>query len=230
MEIVNAYALVGSYRGAAALCGTTHKTVKRVVSQRDGAERRPREVVCNTTVVAALIADRVRASDGRISAKRLQPIVEAAGYAGSPRNLRRAVAAAKAAWKRQRRTYRPWIPVPGEHLVIDWATEAGREIFCAVLAWSRYRFVRFAEDQTRQTTLALLAEGFAELGGVPPAVVLSDRMACLKAGVVANVVVPHPEYVRLAMFYGFKPDFCEGADPESKGVVSTWPATSRPTC
>ena len=57
------------------------------------------------------------------------------------------MAAAKAERKRQRRTYRPWVPVPGEHLVIDWATEAGREIFCAVLAWSRYRFVRFATDQ-----------------------------------------------------------------------------------
>jgi hypothetical protein len=44
-------------------------------------------------------------------------------------------------------------------------------------------------------------------------------MACLKAGVVANVVVPHPEYVRFATFYGFKPDFCEAADPESKGMV-----------
>ena len=218
MEIVNAYALVGSYRGAAALCGTTHKTVKRVVTERDGTERRSREVVRNTAVVEALIADRVRASDGRISAKRLLPVVTAAGYTGSARNLRRAVAAAKASFKRHRRTYRPWVAVPGEHLVIDWVTEAGREIFCAVLAWSRYRFVRFASDQTRQTTLALLAECFAELGGVA-AVVLSDRMACLKAGVVANVVVPHPEYVRIATFYGFKPDFCEGADPESKGVV-----------
>jgi transposase len=218
MEIVNAYALVGSYRGAAALCGTTHKTVKRVVNQREGAQRMPREVVRNTAVVEGLIVDRVRASDGRISAKRLLPIVAAAGYRGSARNLRRAVAAAKAEWKRQRRMYRPWVPVPGEHLVIDWATEAGREIFCAVLAWSRYRFVRFASDQTRQTTLALLAECFAEVGGVP-AVVLSDRMSCLRAGIVANVVVPHPEYVRFAAFYGFRPDFCEGADPESKGVV-----------
>ncbi len=33
MEIVNAYAAVGSYRGAAALCGTTHKTVKRVLER-----------------------------------------------------------------------------------------------------------------------------------------------------------------------------------------------------
>jgi hypothetical protein len=50
-------------------------------------------------------------------------------------------------------------------------------------------------------------------------VVLTDRMGCLKAGVVANVVVPHPDYVRFATHYGFQPDFCEAADPESKGVV-----------
>jgi hypothetical protein len=39
------------------------------------------------------------------------------------------------------------------------------------------------------------------------------------AGVVANVVVPTPEYVRFATHYGFRPDFCEAADPESKGMV-----------
>jgi hypothetical protein len=52
-----------------------------------------------------------------------------------------------------------------------------------------------------------------------PAVILTDRMACLKAGIVANVVVPHPEYVQFATHYRCRPDFCEGADPESKGVV-----------
>jgi transposase len=219
MEIVNAYEAVGTYRGAAALCGTTHKTVKRVLERRQAGrlERRgapPR----NTAAVRELIAKRIRDTDGRISAKRLLPPARAEGYTGSARNFRRAVAEAKAAWKKQRRTYHPWVPVPGEHLVVDWASEGGREIFCAVLAWSRYRFVRFAADQTRETTLALLAACFEELGGVP-AVVLTDRMGCLKAGVVANVVVPHPEYVRFAMHYGFRPDFCEAADPESKGVV-----------
>lgn len=92
------------------------------------------------------------------------------------------------------------------------------KIFCAVLAWSRYRFVRFASDERRETTLRLLAECFEDLGGVP-AVVLADRMACLKASVVANVVVPHPDYVRFATHFGFRPDFCEAADPESKGAV-----------
>jgi hypothetical protein len=44
-------------------------------------------------------------------------------------------------------------------------------------------------------------------------------MGCLKGGVVANVVVPTAEYVRFAGHYGFRPDFCEAADPESKGIV-----------
>jgi transposase len=90
--------------------------------------------------------------------------------------------------------------VPGAYLVVDWASEAGLEVFCAVLAWSRYRFVRFAHNQTRETTLRLLAECFAELGGVPTQV-LTDRMGCLRAGVVANVVVPHSEYVAFAAQY-----------------------------
>jgi len=31
--------------------------------------------------------------------------------------------------------------------------------------------------------------------------------------------VPHPDYVRFATHYGFRPDFCEARGPESKGVV-----------
>ena len=33
MDIISAYQQVGSYRAAAQLCGTTHKTVKRVVEK-----------------------------------------------------------------------------------------------------------------------------------------------------------------------------------------------------
>lgn len=52
-------------------------------------------------------------------------------------------------------------------------------MFCAVLAWSRFRFVRFAPDEQQTTMLAMLAKCFEEFGGVPK-VVLADRMACLK--------------------------------------------------
>lgn len=221
MNIVDAYRKTGSYRGAAAVCGVNHKTVRRVVEraaagrfERRPAPPRPR----NTDLVAELIEERVRKTDGRISAKRLLPAARADGYAGSARNLRRAVAEAKAAHRKRRRIYRPWVHQPGEHLVIDWGSQGGLEVFCCVLAWSRMRFVRFACDQRRTTTLRFLAECFEVLGGVP-AVVLADRMACLKANTVAGLVVPHPEYLRFAAHYGFRCDFCEAGDPESKGIV-----------
>ena len=112
----------------------------------------------------------------------------------------------------------PAVWAPGETLIIDWGVLDGVHVFCAVLAWSRFRFVRFAADEKAATTLGLLAECFEVLGGVPK-VVLADRMGCLKGGVVANVVVPTPDYVRFATHYRFRPDFCEAADPESKGMV-----------
>ena len=122
-------------------------------------------------------------------------------------------------WRREHhRGRRPAVWSPGEHLVIDWGTLAGLHVFCAVLAWSRFRFVRFAADERAGTTLGMLAECFEVLGGVPGKV-LADRMGCLKGGVVANVVVPAADYVRFAGHYGFRPDFCEAADPESKGIV-----------
>ena len=103
--------------------------------------------------------------------------------------------------------------------MLDWGTlPGGLKVFCAVLAWSRVRFVRVARDETAATTFALLAECFEQLGGVP-AKVLADRMGCLKGGTVANVVIPTPDYVRFATHYRFSPDFCHGHDPASKGIV-----------
>jgi hypothetical protein len=128
------------------------------------------------------------------------------------------VSAAKAAYRRDRRGYRPWQSVPGEHLVFDWGEDGPLKVFCAVLAWSRWRFVRFAERQDQATTLAMLAECFELLGGVP-GVALTDRMGCLVGGITANVVVPAPGYVAFAAHYGVRVDFCEAGDPESKGVV-----------
>src|SRR5712692_1930641 len=219
MDILAAFRDLGSFRAAAALCGTTDKTVKRVVLRQQQGPPAPRpQRRHNTAAALDVVREKIAATDGRISAKRLLPLARTAGYTGSARNLRRVVRAEKDAWRRRRRVYRPWLPTPGEHLVIDWGQIGPLHIFSAVLVWSRIRFVRFALDERRETTLRLLAECFETLGGVP-AVVLADRMACLRAGVVANVVVPHPAYVRFASHFGFRPDFCEAHDPESKGVV-----------
>jgi transposase len=221
MDIISAYREVGTYRGAAEIAGTTPKTVKRVIDRQEAGGAAPERAVRgrNYDGVVELVAARVAKTAGRISAKRLLPAARAAGYVGSPRNFRRLVAAQKQLWRNDNhRGRRPAVWSPGEHLVIDWGVLGGLHVFCAVLAWCRVRFVRFAADERAETTLGLLAECFEVLGGVP-GVVLADRMGCLKGGVVANRVVPTPQYLRLAAHYGFRPDFCEANDPQSKGIV-----------
>ena len=149
----------------------------------------------------------------------LLPVAVAAGYDGSDRNFRRLVAEEKRKWRQSNhRGRRPGVWSPGDMLVIDWGEIGPLSVFCAVLAWSRWRFVYFADNQRAETTFGALAACFEALGGVP-ATVLSDRMGCLKGATVAGLVVPTADYVRVATHYGFRPDFCEGNDPESKGLV-----------
>jgi len=222
MDMTNAFREVGTYRGAAAVCGCNPKTIKRALARLEAGGGPPprKEPVRNYDGVADVVAARVAKTAARISAKRLLPEARAAGYAGSARNFRRLVAKAKADWRRDHhRGRRPAVWSPGDTLVIDWGSEGSLHVFCAVLAWSRWRFVRFAGDERSETTLAMLAECFEALGGVPT-VVLADRMGCLKGGVVANVVVSTPDYVRFATHYRFRPDFCEGGDPASKALIS----------
>src|ERR1700732_5006091 len=91
MDIVAAYQQVGTYRGAAVMCGTTHKTVKRIIERAEAGGKPPvrKAREHNYDSVAVLVADRVAATAGRISAKRLLPAAKAAGYGGSARNFRR---------------------------------------------------------------------------------------------------------------------------------------------
>ena len=218
MDIISAYREVGSYRAAADICSTTPKTVKRIVEAAK-APNEPVETPHNYDNVVELVAQRVEKTKGRITAKRLLPIARAAGYTGSDRNFRRLVADEKRKWHvDHHRGRRPGVWEPGDVLAIDWGQVGALHVFCAVLAWSRIRFIYFADNERSETTLAALAACFEYLGGVPKTV-LADRMGCLKAGVVANVVIPSPDYVRLATHYGFNPDFCEAADPASKGLV-----------
>ena len=120
MDIISAYREVGTYRGAAEVTGTTHRTVKRVIARHEAGGGVPERAVRghNYDGVAELVAERVGKTSGRISAKRLLPAARAAGYAGSARNFRRLVAERKRLWRREHhRGRRPAVWSPGEHLV-----------------------------------------------------------------------------------------------------------------
>jgi hypothetical protein len=75
MDIISAYREVGSHRGAAEICATTAKTVKRVV---EAAHRTDTDSPTphNYDSVAELAAQRIEKTKGRITAKRLLPAAD----------------------------------------------------------------------------------------------------------------------------------------------------------
>ena len=92
---------------------------------------------------------------------------------------------------------------PGDVWAFDWGEIGPLFVFCAVLAWLRWRFVYFSHNFGSVATLAALAACFEELGGIPKTA-LTDRVGCLKGRTVAGVVVSTADYVRFATHYGFR--------------------------
>ena len=115
MDVITAYRQVGTYRGAAEICGVSHKTVKRIVQRGRAAEERvARER--NYESVRELVADEIVQTKGRISALRLLPKARAAGYEGSDRNFRRLVAQERSKYRQGlaiARSRRPAVWTPG---------------------------------------------------------------------------------------------------------------------
>lgn len=77
-------------------------------------------------------------------------------------DFRRLVAQEKTRWRQAQAASRgtgPAVWAAGEHLVIDWGVQAGLHVFCAVLAFSRVRFVRFADNERADTSAAAADRG-----------------------------------------------------------------------
>lgn len=233
VEIIALYEELGSYRAVGALVGCDHKTVKRYVqSAGDAGQLAPVLTRARgTDDVAAVIAERVEQTQAKVTARRLLRIVRAAGYSGSERSLRRAVADAKQAWREKQaaegRVYRPWVSAPGEWMLCDWGaagtvpTPAGPRklsFFSGVLGWSRYRTVSFSCNERFGALAVGLAHSFEQVGGVPGRV-LFDNPKTVASGHLAGAAVLNPDLVRLAAHYRFSPRTTERRDPESKGKV-----------
>ena len=224
MEILEAYDLVGTYRGAAELAGCDHHTVKHYVERRargltphDGAER--------SSIIDEFrpkIVELVRRSQGQIRADKVHERLVALGFDGSERTTRRAVAEAKDEFAvGSRRTLRPWITEPGEWLQFDWGhgpIVGGRQtmLWCAWAAWSRFRVVIPTWDRKTPTVLACLDETLRGLGGVP-SYVLTDNEKTITIHHVAGVPVRHPDIAAAGRHYGTQITTCVPADPQSKG-------------
>ncbi len=166
--IQSAYKEAGILRGAAAICGTTHKTVKRILEAAERAEagvavRRER----NFDGAREVVAGKIDTCQGRISAKRLLVLARAAGYQGSARNFRRLVAEVNATLHSEIQE------VPLERLVreselLSGLPALGREI--AKREWrkvDRLSCVRFGSARCSVPVSGAHFAGGPTCGGVP---------------------------------------------------------------
>lgn len=225
VRILEAFDLMRSFRGAAKVAGCDHHTVKRLVALREAGslslEARPSRAKAVDAFVEH-IEGWMEASHGRVRADVCHEKLVALGYAGSARSSRRAVAIARRLYRQGRvRVYRPWLPEPGLWLRFDWGSGPlveGRStnLFCAWLAWSRYRVVIPTWDRSLGTQVLCLDQTSRQLGGCPT-YVLTDNEKTVTDSFVAGIPVRNAQIVEAAAHYGVSLHTCVPADPESKG-------------
>ena len=226
MEILEAFDLTGSFRAAGELAGCSHHTVEHYVALRDEGrlaaagepQLRPKLIDPHLPKIEEWV---VR-SNGRIRADVVADKLEAVGFAGSERTVRRAVAEVKANYRAgRRRVYRPWIPEPGMWAQWDWGqgprvADRVTNLFCAWLAWCRLRVIVPTWDRTLPTLIGCLDRAMRAFGGVPT-YWLTDNERTVTIDHVARIAVRHPLIVQVGHHYGMTITTCVPADPESKG-------------
>lgn len=225
MEILEAFDLTGCPHSAAQLCGVDPKTVSRYVAIRDAGgspfERPARPKIIDPFLEK--IEELVDRSQGKIRADVVhEDHIVPMGFAGDERTTRRAVADAKARYETgHRRTYRPWVAEPGMWAQFDWGDGpevAGRPtcLFCAWLAWSRFRVVIPTWDRTLGTALACIDAMLRRFGSAPT-YLLTDNERTVTTDHIAGIALRHPAMVAAGRHYGLTVASCVPYDPETKG-------------
>ncbi|MCG2622701.1 IS21 family transposase [Arthrobacter sp. I2-34] len=226
MEILAAYDLTRSYRAAAAVCGVSHNTVRAYVQAREegrpapAAARRGRKTDPYLDHMVRWVKD----SRGRIRGDVVHEKLVALGYDGSIRTTRGVLAGLKEKYRLENtRVHRPWTPEPGRWLQYDYGDGpvvdgAKTVLFCAWLAFSRFRIVIPLLDKTLPSVFTALDRCFRILGGVPT-YVLTDNEKTVTIEHVAGIPVRNPQMVAFARHYSTSVATCLPADPVSKGGV-----------
>jgi Mu transposase, C-terminal domain len=95
---------------------------------------------------------------------------------------------------------------------------AGRStvLFCAWLAWSRFRVVIALWDRTTPSVVMALDRALRAFGGAPT-YALTDNERTVSVDHVCGVAVRNPQIVSVGRHYGLTIATCVPADPQSKG-------------
>jgi transposase len=161
-----------------------------------------------------------------LSAYRLFQEIQAKGYPGSERTMRRYVASVR---PQKYREYKPFETVPGEQAQVDWGhfgnivVEGAMYKLCAfvfTLCWSRVSYVEFVVRTDSATFLSCLQRALAYIGGVPLEI-LFDNAKVVVSERVGRIVRFNENLLHFALACGFTPRACWAYDAESKGKVES---------
>jgi transposase len=221
---LEAFDLTGSLRDAGELAGCSHHTVAKHVAARDAGMLTDRAAARPQLIDEFLpkLEEWMEHSKGKIRADVAHDKLLALGYQGSERTTRRAVATVRSAFKSGRvRVHRPWVTEPGMWLQYDFGDGPVIDgvktvLFCAWLAWSRFRVVLALGDKTMPSVFAALDVTLRKVGGVPT-YLLTDNEKTVTVEHVAGIAVRNPQMLAFARHYGVTVHTCEPADPASKG-------------
>jgi len=223
MEVLEAFDLTRSFRAAGQLTGVDHHTVARAVAARALGESTQDPVLKGVAeAFADKIVEWIERSGGRVRADIVHEKLRTMRYTGSERTTRRVVAALKEDYRRQNhRIYKPWITEPGMWLQYDFGTGpviAGVQVvlFCAWLAWSRFRVIIALGDRSLPSVIAALDTTFRLIGGAPT-YVLTDNEKTVTDYHLCGIAVRNATAVTVSRYYGVSIVTCVPFDPESKG-------------
>ena len=225
MEILEAYDLTGSLRDAAELAGCSHHTVASLVAARERGELTPGRAERRDMLVDPYrekLEEWVDRSRGKVRADVAHEKLIPLGYTGSERTTRRAVAQAKTAYRAgRRRVHRPWVAEPGMWFQYDFGdgprvNGVGTQLFCAWLAWCRFRVVLALLDKTLPSVMAAIDQTLRLFAGVPT-YGLTDNEKTVTSEHVAGIPVRNAQMLEFCKHYGLTIATCVPADPASKG-------------
>ncbi len=144
------------------------------------------------------------------------------GYGGSYRTTRRAVAEAKRRWRQTARAADAAVdPAAGVVAAVGLRGRArGRGpravLFCAWLAWCRFRVVVPLRDKTLASVVIGLDRTLRLVGSVPT-YALTDNEKTVTVEHVCGIAVRNATIVEVSRHYGLTIATCEPADPQTKG-------------
>ena len=161
-------------------------------------------------------------------------LVEEKGFEGGESTIRKAVAELRSDNKVPNKASVPLAYDPGDAIQIDWGeatvyingAKTKVNTFCGRLCYSCDLFVQAFYAQNIESFLEAIQRMFEYFGGIPRRLIFDNAKVAVKEGFGLHARATE-RYSLFAAHYAFKPEFCNVASGNEKGLVENLVGFSR---